>query len=73
MDAPPMPAFALTPQSRFDATLCRQHMREAAEFALLCQRAGQPVLDPCGPRGDLYFMLKVLLEAPRRAVCDPAV
>ena len=45
----------------------------AAEFAQLCQRAGQPVLDSCGPRGDLYFMLKVLLEAPRRAVCDPAV
>jgi hypothetical protein len=68
MDALPasMPAFALTPRSRFDTTLCKRHMRETAEFAELCQRAGQPLLDPCGPRGDLYFLLKALLEPPPR-------
>jgi hypothetical protein len=52
--------------------ICLQHMREAAEFVLICQRIGQPVLDPCSQRWDLYFMLKVLLEAQRHAACDPA-
>jgi hypothetical protein len=47
-------AFAATPRSRFDAALLARHLAEAAEFVARCQRAGQPVLDPCGPRGDLY-------------------
>lgn len=62
---PARPAFATTPHSRFDAALVRQHLREAVEFAQHCQRAGQPLLDPCGPRGDLYFLLKALLEQPQ--------
>lgn len=61
MNAPP-PAFAITPQSRFDAALFEQHMREAAEYARLCQQHGEPLLDPCGPRGDLYFLLKACRE-----------
>ena len=66
--APPL-AFAATPRSRFDAALLARHLAEAAEFVARCQRAGQPVLDPCGPRGDLYFLLKAALEprAPPRA------
>jgi hypothetical protein len=67
---PPAPVpsalrFPTTPRSRFDAALVRRHLREAAEFAQHCQRAGEPVLDPCGPRGDLYFLLKALLEQPQ--------
>ena len=57
--------FPTTPRSRFDAALVRRHLREAAEFAQHCQRAGEPLLDPCGPRGDLYFLLKALLEQPQ--------
>ena len=67
---PPAPVpsarrFPTTPRSRFDAALVRRHLREAAEFAQHCQRAGEPLLDPCGPRGDLYFLLKALLEQPQ--------
>jgi hypothetical protein len=63
--APPL-AFAATPRSRFDAALLARHLAEAAEFVARCQRAGQPVLDPCGPRGDLYFLLKAALEPASR-------
>jgi hypothetical protein len=59
-------AFAATPRSRFDAALLGRHLAEAAEFVARCQRAGQPVLDPCGPRGDLYFLLKAALEPASR-------
>jgi hypothetical protein len=68
---PARPTFATTPHSRFDAALVRQHLREAAEFAQHCQRVGQPLLDPCGPRGDLYFLLKALFEQPQ-ASANPA-
>jgi hypothetical protein len=63
--APAALRFPTTPRSRFDAALVRRHLREAAEFAQHCQRAGEPLLDPCGPRGDLYFLLKALLEQPQ--------
>ena len=63
--APAALRFPTTPRSRFNAALVRRHFREATEFARRCQRTGEPLLDPCGPRGDLYFLLKALLEQPQ--------
>ncbi len=71
--APAALRFPTTPRSRFNAALVRRHFREATEFARRCQCTGEPLLDPCGPRGDLYFLLKTLLEQPQsRAHAAPA-
>jgi hypothetical protein len=71
--APAALRFPTTPRSRFNAALVRRHFREATEFARRCQRTGEPLLDPCGPRGDLYFLLKALVEQPEgRAHAAPA-
>lgn len=51
----------LTANTKFSPALARVHVREAVEFLALCERTGQPLLDPCGPRGDLYFLLKTMV------------
>ena len=61
----PPKKFDITPKSKFDPKLYEQHAREAAEFAQRCQQEGRPLLDPCGPRGDLYFLLKAQMAAAK--------
>jgi hypothetical protein len=50
------------PKSNFIPELVVLHVREAHAFAAECERSGAPLLDPCGPRGDLYFLLKALVN-----------
>ncbi len=60
--------FDMTPGSKFDTKLYQKHVLEAADFTKLCQQQGRPLLDPCGPRGDLYFLLKAQLAVPKPAL-----
>ena len=60
--------FDMTPGSKFDTQLYQKHVLEAADFTRLCQQQGHPLLDPCGPRGDLYFLLKAQLAVPKPAL-----
>ena len=57
-----MLALWLAPSSNFSPQLVEQHLREARAFAEECELRGQPLLDPCGPRGDLYFLLEALMH-----------
>ena len=57
-----MMAQWLGPNSNFIPELVVLHVREANAFAEECERSGAPLLDPCGPRGDLYFLLKALVD-----------
>lgn len=50
------------PESNFIPELVEQHVREAHAYAEECKQNGTPLLDPCGPRGDLYFILKALVH-----------
>jgi len=52
----------LGPKSNFIPELVVLHVREAHAFARECERSGAPLIDPCGPRGDLYFILKALVN-----------
>ena len=63
----PVKRFDMTPGSKFDTKLYQKHVLEAADFTKLCQQQGHPLLDPCGPRGDLYFLLKAQLAVPKPA------
>ena len=53
----------LGPDSLFDPQLVQEHVEKALAFAKTCDDSGQPLLDPCGPRGDLFFLLKALSTA----------
>jgi hypothetical protein len=52
----------LGPDSLFVPQLVKEHVEEALAFAKSCDASGQPLLDPCGPRGDLFFLLKALTD-----------
>ena len=53
----------LGPDSLFDPQLVQGHVEKALAFAKTCDASGEPLLDPCGPRGDLFFLLKALSTA----------
>jgi hypothetical protein len=53
----------LGPDSLFDPQLVQEHVEKALAFAKTCDASGQPLLDPCGPRGDLFFLLQALSTA----------
>lgn len=47
--------------SKFDLRLLQQHVREASTYVMQCERDNKKVLDVCGERGDLYFLLSACL------------
>ena len=53
----------LGPDSLFDPQLVQEHVEKALAFAKTCDASGEPLLDPCGPRGDLFFLLQALSTA----------
>lgn len=55
--------------SKFSSDLYEQHLREASEWVQHCIMTGTPVLDVCGPRGDLFFLLKT----ENRLLSDTAI
>ena len=55
--------------SKFSAELYEKHLREASEWVHHCKRTGTPIFDVCGPRGDLFFLLKT----ENRLLSDTAI
>jgi hypothetical protein len=51
-------ALSVTVATKFDIHLLQSHMNEASEFVRKCRQENKPVLDVCGDRGDLYFLLR---------------
>ena len=48
-------------KSLFEPNLYKQHVEEARAWVEACRRAGkgpEQILDACGERGDLYFLLQ---------------
>lgn len=48
-------------KSLFEPNLYKRHLQEARAWVEACRRAGQgpqQILDVCGERGDLYFLLQ---------------
>ena len=48
-------------KSLFEPKLYKRHLEEARAWVEACRRAGQgpeQILDVCGERGDLYFLLQ---------------
>jgi hypothetical protein len=56
MDTVPL-TMSLTEHSKFSRQLLQQHVQEATLFVQQCKRENKQVLDVCGDRGDLYFLL----------------
>ena len=57
-------------KSLFEPNLYKRHLQEARAWVEACRRAGQgpeQILDVCGERGDLYFLLQS--ERARFALC----
>jgi len=52
----------LSPDSNFIPELVLEHLREAHAYATECERSGAPLADVCGPRGDLYFIIKAMIS-----------
>jgi hypothetical protein len=52
----------VTPQSKFDLQMLQKHVDEAAAFVAQCQKKNKSILDVCGERGDLYFLLSACLN-----------
>lgn len=48
--------------SKFDINLLQKHIDEASAFVLHCQSENKCILDVCGDRGDLYFLLHACLH-----------
>ena len=48
--------------SKFDKKLLQKHIDEASAFVMHCQSENKCILDVCGDRGDLYFLLHACLQ-----------
>ena len=48
--------------SKFDMKLLQKHIDEAAAFVTQCESENKTILDVCGERGDLYFLLRTCLK-----------
>jgi hypothetical protein len=52
----------VTQHSKFNLQMLQKHVDEAAEFVAQCQKKNKSILDVCGERGDLYFLLNACLN-----------
>ena len=52
----------VTRHSKFDLQMLQKHIDEAADFVAQCQKKNKSILDVCGERGDLYFLLNACLS-----------
>jgi hypothetical protein len=50
-------SLRVSAHSKFDLEMLQKHVDEAAEFVALCQKENRSILDVCGERGDLYFLI----------------
>jgi phosphoribosyl-ATP pyrophosphohydrolase len=50
-------SLPVSPHSKFDLKMLQKHVNEAAEFVAQCKKENKSILDVCGERGDLYFLL----------------
>jgi hypothetical protein len=50
-------SLRVSTHSKFDLEMLQKHVDEAAEFVALCQKENRSILDVCGDRGDLYFLI----------------
>lgn len=57
-----MLAFPITRDSKFDISLLNKHIQEATMYVAQCKSENTNVLDVCGDRGDLYFLLTACLS-----------
>ncbi len=48
--------------SKFDKELLQRHIDEASAFVMHCNSENKCILDVCGDRGDLYFLLHACLK-----------
>lgn len=62
--------FHLTENSKLDIHLLKEHMKEAKKYASACQIFEKQVLDVCGERGDLYFLLLTILKPTSKTPPD---
>lgn len=52
----------VSPHSKFDLEMLQKHVDDAAEFVARCKTDEKSMLDVCGERGDLYFLLMACLN-----------
>ncbi len=55
-------ALSISANSKFDMSLLQEHLMQANLYFAACQAADKPLLDVCGERGDLYFLLHACLR-----------
>lgn len=65
-----MLVMPVSSHSKFDMRLLQQHIREASMYISECQKQNKKVLDVCGERGDLYFLLTACLLQEKHNTSD---
>ena len=68
-----MLVMPVTSHSKFDMRLLQQHIHEARIYMSECEKQNKKVLDVCGERGDLYFLLTACLLHENQSTSDLSI